>query len=528
MTPDTPTPDFSTPGLRTLGLPRLTAGLTPGAPRLTHRAHLAAHGRLSPLPLPDLISLTEAIALRGRGGAAFAMARKLRAVAAATDGAGERPRPTVIVNGCEGEPASFKDTVLLTRTPHLVLDGALLAAAALGADTVAFGVARPRAEACIRAALAERGLHRRGAGSRSRSRSLRHRAPQTSVVRVPERMVSGEASALLRAVRGGPSLPAGAAARAHASDEGVLLCNAETYAQLAIAARLGADAYATTGIPAEPGTLLLTLSGGVPATTVVEAPTGTPLAYLLQALGAAPDLSGVLIGGYHGAWADPYAAREISLAHTTLAASGRTLGAGAILPLPASTCPLGETARVAHWLAAESAGQCGPCRLGLPTLAGQLDAVVRGEGRAPLAALRDTARSVRRRGACKHPDGSSRMVLSALAAFTDDLAAHVLGAGCGRPVQGVLPLPGTPGTAAPPGSGTPSPSDLTDPPAARLTVDWTLCEAHGLCADLLPEAVRLDADGYPSRTDTPLPAHLTARARQAVHRCPALALRLTR
>ncbi|NGN69202.1 oxidoreductase, partial [Streptomyces sp. A7024] len=430
-------------------------------------------------------------------------------------------RPTVIVNGCEGEPPSLKDTVLLTRAPHLVLDGAFLAAAALGAEAVAIGVARPRAEACVRAALAERGLGRGG------GRSLRRRrGPRTDVVRVPERMVSGEASALLRAVRGGPALPAGT--RGHATDEGVLLCNAETYAQLAVAARLGADAYAATGIPAEPGTLLLTLSGGVPATTVVEAPTGTPLAYLLQALGAAPDLSGVLIGGYHGAWVDRYAAQEVALSHTTLAAHGRTLGAGAVLPLPAATCPLGETARVAHWLAAESAGQCGPCRLGLPTLAAQLDAVVRGGGQAALEALRDSAQSVRGRGACKHPDGSSRMVLSALAAFTDDLAAHVLGAGCGRPVLGVLPLPGTPGTPGAGGSTEPPPDAVEGPPAARLTVDWTLCEAHGLCADLLPEAVRLDADGYPSRTDTPLPAHLTGRARQAVHRCPALALRLMR
>ncbi|MCQ4081946.1 ferredoxin [Streptomyces sp. RB6PN25] len=66
------------------------------------------------------------------------------------------------------------------------------------------------------------------------------------------------------------------------------------------------------------------------------------------------------------------------------------------------------------------------------------------------------------------------------------------------------------------------------PSGDRLTVDRTLCEGHGLCADLLPEIVRLDADGYPVSSAAPLPRHLGDRARRAVRRCPAMALRLER
>ncbi|GAA0328695.1 NADH-ubiquinone oxidoreductase-F iron-sulfur binding region domain-containing protein [Streptomyces blastmyceticus] len=497
-----PLPDV--PAVLALGLPRLTAGFDTAA-RLDRRAHLAVHGSAPRLTEAQATDLAETVVLRGRGGAGFPFARKLRAVGRAARRRGLRP--AVVVNGCEGEPACRKDAVLLARAPHLVLDGALLAAEALGAGTVVVGVTRATTEASVREALAERGLADR-----------RGRAVRARVVRLPERLVSGESSALLRAADGGLPLPPGRHGRA--SEEGLggaptLLSNTETYAQLAVAARLGADRYASTGTPDEPGTLLLTISGAVPEPQVVEAPSGVPLAYALRACGAGPALQGVLTGGYHGAWLDATAAHGATVSHASLAACGGALGAGAVLPLPADTCPLGETVRVAHWLAAESAGQCGPCRLGLPSVAGALADVLAGGGRGALEAVREAAGAVRGRGACGHPDGAARFTLSALSAFTDDLAAHVLGGGCGRGTVGVLPLP------LPAGASTASPEG-----AERLAVDWTLCEGHGLCAGLLPELVRLGPDGYPALADAGVPAHLRGRALRAVRRCPALALHL--
>ncbi|MET9292684.1 NADH-ubiquinone oxidoreductase-F iron-sulfur binding region domain-containing protein [Streptomyces sp. NPDC003077] len=501
--PATSLPD--TPPVRALGLPRLTAGFD-DAERLGRTAHLLAHGSLPALTHSGLATLAEDITLRGRGGAGFPFVRKLEAVARQVRRTGTPP--AVVVNGCEGEPACRKDTVLLCRAPHLVLDGALLAAEALGARTLVVGVTKDTAEASLRAAMAERGLK-----ERRRGRALRAR-----LVRLPERFVSGEASALIRAADGGPPLPPGRRTRAAEAGLGgapTLVSNTETFAQLAVAARLGARHYAATGTAEEPGTLLLTVSGAVPSPTVVEAPSGVPLGYILQSCAADPSPTGVLVGGYHGAWLDAASAYEAVVTRDALAARGGALGAGAVLPLPADACPLGETLRVAHWLAAESAGQCGPCRLGLPSLAGALAGTLAG-GREALEAVRQAAQGVRGRGACKHPDGSARFVLSALTAFTDDLAAHVLGGGCGRETIGVLPLsaPEADGTRDGQGAG------------GRLAVDWTLCEGHGLCAGLLPEAVRLDGDGYPVVADAPLPGRLRTRAQRAVRRCPALALRL--
>ncbi|UQI43718.1 ferredoxin [Streptomyces sp. HU2014] len=494
------------PPVLALGQPRLTAGFDLAA-RLDRRSHLAVHGPPAQLTETELTTLAETVTLRGRGGAGFPLARKLRAVGLAARRRGIRP--AVVVNGCEGEPACRKDAVLLARAPHLVLDGALLAAEALDAATLVVGVTRRTAEESVLEALAERGLTDR------RGRTLRAR-----VVRLPERLVSGESSALLRAADGGPPLPPGR--HAHASEEGLggaptLLSNTETFAQLALAAHLGADHYASSGTAAEPGTLLLTVSGAVPDPRVVEAPSGVPLAHVLRSCGAGPDLQAVLTGGYHGAWLDAPTAYAAAVSREGLASCGGSLGAGALLPLPAGTCPLGEAVRVAHWLAAESAGQCGPCRLGLPSVAGALADVVSGGGRGALETVRQAAGAVRGRGACAHPDGAARFTLTALSAFTDDLAAHVLGGGCGRPTLGALPLPLAAGAT----EGSPESGE-------RLAVDWTLCEGHGLCAGLLPELVRLGPDGYPALAEAGVPTHLRGRALRAVRRCPALALRLDR
>lgn len=160
--------------------------------------HLKVHGPLEPMTGERLAELAESISLNGRGGAGFPFGRKLRAVAKASIRRGVRP--VVVINGSEGEPACRKDTVLLNRAPHLILDGALLAAEALGARTLIVAVTRNSTETSVRSALAERGLSDR------RGQPLRAR-----VVRTPERMVSGEASAVIRAASGARPCRRGAA-----------------------------------------------------------------------------------------------------------------------------------------------------------------------------------------------------------------------------------------------------------------------------------------------------------------------------
>ncbi|HKT04272.1 MAG TPA: NADH-ubiquinone oxidoreductase-F iron-sulfur binding region domain-containing protein [Rugosimonospora sp.] len=481
------------PAVQRIGPPRLTAGFSRFR-RLDLRAHRAVHGDLRPLTLGELVALAEAMKLRGRGGAGFPFARKVRAV---VDSARQRDADRIIVvNATEGEPASWKDKIMLLRAPHLILDGAAIAAAALQAAEIVIGVEESKVgtESMIRA-LAER----------------RMPAP-TRLVTMPARFISGEGGALVRGINGELPIPPGRKVRA--SDYGVdglptLLSNAETYAQLAVAARLGPAGYAAVGTAEEPGTVMLTIGGSAGYPSVVEAPAGVPLKEVLR-MCRAPIGAGVLVGGFHGKWISAEAAETASLSWEGMKAVGGGLGAGIILPLGDGTCPLGEATRVVHYLAGQSAGQCGPCRLGLPDVARAFASLADGSGgSSAMDAVRVATATVRGRGACSHPDGTAKFVLSALETFTEDIDAHLRRDGCGRPVKGVLPLPAEEAESG-----------------SRLMVDWARCDGHGLCAVAVPELIRLDGNGYPSFPDTPVPVWLEAEARKAVSICPALALRL--
>jgi NADH:ubiquinone oxidoreductase subunit F (NADH-binding)/ferredoxin len=475
-----------------IGQARLTAGLD-RYQRIDLATHREIFGTMPRLDIGRLIDIAQRVDLRGRGGAAFPVARKMNAVLQSVRQ--RKRRPIVLINASEGEPGSAKDSMLLLRSPFLVLAGALVAARALRATEIIVGVARSDIASSVSAAARE-------------EPSLRN---LVRVVQVPDRFVSGEGGALVNAVNGKRAVPPGR--KTLASDTGVddrptLLSNAETFAQLAVLAMLGPEGYASAGAAEEPGTVLLTVGGSADRPAVLEVPSGLPLGEVLDLCSAA-HADGVLVGGYHGMWLSTEAAYSVPVSRAGLAAVGGVLGAGIVLPLDEGTCPLGEVARVAGYLAQESSGQCGPCKLGLPGIARSLAAVADGSG--GIDAL-DTARrgaaAVRGRGACAHPDGAFRFVMSALDVFTDDLTAHMFRGTCGRPTAGILPLPATEGQT-------------------RLSVDWTRCRGHGLCAHVVPELVQLDRQGYPIFMDMPVPPWLESQAQQAVQMCPSLALRTT-
>ncbi|WP_067811526.1 NADH-quinone oxidoreductase subunit NuoF family protein [Actinomadura kijaniata] len=491
----------STITVSNLGGPRLTLGFD-RFDRLDLERHQAVHGKLRTPLLDEIVKAAEQVGMRGRGGAGFPFARKLMAVAARVvhpsadqtdllpgEGADDRlpgEDAVVVVNGAEGEPGSFKDKVLLTRAPHLVLDGAQIAATALGTQRIVVAVENDEAARSVRAAITERRMPAR-------------------VVRLTERFISGESGSVVRAINGDVPIPFGVKVRA--AESGVdgcptLLSNTETFAQLAVLTSLGPDLYASVGTEDEPGTTLLTVGG----TQVVEAPYDTPLTAVLEYCGV-PAGQGVLVGGYHGMWLDPPAVRRARLSGKGMRAVGGTVGAGIVLPLPEGTCPLGEVTRIASYLAAQSAGQCGPCRMGLPDVVRALNALT--EGAASVEDVRRAAAVGMGRGACGHPDGTARFVLSAMDAFAADIAEHRYGGTCGQSTFGVLPLP------------------VPDGSEGRVAIDWSRCDGHGLCAYLVPELIQLDRYGFPVVLGTDIPAWMERDVQRAVSMCPALALRVT-
>jgi NADH:ubiquinone oxidoreductase subunit F (NADH-binding) len=177
--------------------------------------------------------------------------------------------------------------------------------------------------------------------------------------------------------------------------------------------------------------MLCTVHAPGRAVRVVEAPYGMPLHRLLSLDG----LSAVLVGGYHGTWLPVGSAAQVTL-------NTAELGAGVVAGLPADRCGPAETARVLRYLALESAGQCGPCLNGLPRIAAAFQTLA---APGPQGAVReDIARwagLVEGRGACHHPDGTVRLVRSALTTFAAELDAHARGFCLATDPRPLLPVP---------------------------------------------------------------------------------------
>jgi NADH:ubiquinone oxidoreductase subunit F (NADH-binding) len=382
-----------------------------------------------------LIDVLARSGLRGRGGAWFPTWRKWAGVAKSS-----QDNAVIVINASEGEPLSSKDRALLTTRPHLVFDGAALAAETLRATDVVLYLSRgsEAADRVIQRALKER---------------VRASLPEPPirVVRTAHRYIAGESSAVVNRVSGGPSKPKFNLYRS--ADKGVddrptLIQNAETLAHVATIARYGADWFRKLGTDTSPGTALMTLGGNVKNPGVYEVNLGARLGSVLEAVGGTiTPAGGALLGGYFGTWLAPAALPGLPLDVDRLGSDhGASLGCGVIAILPQGACGIVESARILTYLAAESAGQCGPCVNGLASLSDAMQRIAISRSASDdLERVRRWIGMVRNRGACHHPDGATGQLSSALTAFSDHLYTHVAGRRCpGVDVAG-FPKPPAPG-----------------------------------------------------------------------------------
>jgi NADH:ubiquinone oxidoreductase subunit F (NADH-binding) len=379
-----------------------------------YAAHVA---RLGTLPVDvaqrDLIAQLESSGLLGRGGAGFPVGRKWRAIAERT---ATKQQAVVVANGAEGEPASHKDRVLMTHRPHLVIDGAILAAEAVGADEIVFYVGREHEAAVksMRSALTER------------KAELGRRA---KLVLAPLGYVAGEATAVVNAINTGKGKPTTTPPRV--SDRGVgkkptLVQNVESLAYASLIARHGDAWYRSAGRLGSKGTALITVSGGVQEAGVWEIELGTTIGEVAQEAGAREaQTRAVLLGGYFGTWAPAHDAWALPLDPAALKSQGLTFGCGLIWLLPNASCGVWATAQIMEYLADASAAQCGPCLFGLRAIADANSRLAAGQPtHGDLELIERLIPQTAGRGACHHPDGAVQLMASALRVFGDDFATH--------------------------------------------------------------------------------------------------------
>jgi NADH:ubiquinone oxidoreductase subunit F (NADH-binding) len=366
-------------------------------------------------PLDDvdhLLGEVDLSGLLGRGGAAFPMAVKVRAV---RDNGRRRGGTVVVANGEEGEPASIKDRWLLRHRPHLVLDGLRLAARMAEATRAHVYVSDRRAAESVETALAE-------------VDAALLDGIAISVVAVESSYVAGEETAAVRVLNGGPAKPTDKPPRPF--EEGVaglptLVSNVETLANLPFLHRHGAAAFRRHGTSTSPGTFLATITGAGRPPALYEIPHGVAFTDLLRVHGVPADqVSGVLLGGYFAGLVNRDML-DATLDHESLRRLNSGLGCGAIAIIT-DDCPVAVAASVMAYYDRENAGQCGSCFNGTAAMSAVTEALRDGVATdEDLARLERWSVVLRGRGACATLDGATNLAASLLAQFPQMVASHL-------------------------------------------------------------------------------------------------------
>ncbi|HEY8215689.1 MAG TPA: NADH-ubiquinone oxidoreductase-F iron-sulfur binding region domain-containing protein [Acidimicrobiia bacterium] len=357
---------------------------------------LAAARAASP---DDVIAVVSDAGLRGRGGAGFPTGRKWATVAANRSPAAPT---TLVVNAAEGEPGTFKDRAILRANPYVVLEGALVAAHAVGApDVVVAMKASFRKEALrVRAAIKEL-----DAAGWCEGTAL-------TTLAGPDEYLYGEETALLEVLDGRHPFPriappfrwgalevvespsdlgsdAASAARvqlAGPTDATVgpptLVNNTETLANVPGIVARGPSWFRAVGTADSPGTVVCTVSGRTARHGVAEVPMGTPLAEVLRSIGGGPvaghELTAVLPGVANRVVPRDRLATPVS--YEAFEAIGSGVGSAGFIVCDDTTDLLAVAAAAARFLAVESCGQCTPCKQDGLAVADHLTELVQGRG----------------------------------------------------------------------------------------------------------------------------------------------------
>jgi len=403
-----------------------------------------------------IIAEVDESGLRGRGGAGFPTGRKWRTV---RENRSDVLPTTVVVNGAEGEPGTFKDRTIMRLDPYAVVEGGLIAARAVGADAVIFGLKRtfvPEVSR-MRAAIAE--IQREGWAE----------GIDLSVFEGPDEYLYGEETALLETIDGRYPFPRIAPPYRrgivevveHADDVGsgsglsahvemavpggetgappTLVDNVETMANVPRIVSRGAAWFRTEGTEQSPGTIVCTITGSTRRAGVGEILMGTPLREVIDLIGGGPrrghSIKAVLPGVSNALI--PESLLDTPASYEAMAAIGSGLGSGGFIIFDDSDDLTAVAAGVSRFLAVESCGQCTPCKRDGLALAGLLDRVSRSEAtERNLKEIDDLLSTVGNGARCSLALQQQAVVQSIVTGFGDELNAHVSGGA--RPAEPTL------------------------------------------------------------------------------------------
>jgi NADH:ubiquinone oxidoreductase subunit F (NADH-binding) len=382
------------------------------------------------LSVEDGLEWVERTGLQGRGGAGFPTARKLRLAA-------EAPAPKyVVVNGAEDEPGSGKDHALLEQCPGLVVEGALIASRLVGAHEVIFYLSElyPSSSARVREAAVAGDIRCAAWSATDDGISA---TTELRIAEAPSTYISGEDTAALALLSGGPALPT--ERPPYPVTEGLMrrptaVLNVETAATLAVIFREGPAWYCNLGTRSSPGTLLCTLGDELERSGVYEVEFGTSIAEMLLSCGghlrSGQAIRAVLPGGPSSGF---LTADELNtpLDHASIRGLGSALGCAVFSVMGEDECVLERLLSICEFFAHEQCGQCPPCRMETNMLAKLVGQIGGGAPSVLIDKLSEVVDFANGQGGICSLIGMPRLpVASAVQKFRTDLEHHALHGAC--------------------------------------------------------------------------------------------------
>jgi NADH-quinone oxidoreductase subunit F len=363
--------------------------------------------------------------LRGRGGAGFPTAKKWELCRS-------QPGDTkyVICNADEGDPGAYMDRSVLEGNPHSVLEGMIIGAFAMGANEghVYVRLEYPLAVENLGIAIEqarERGLL--GADILGSGFDF-----DVKICRGSGAFVCGEETALIASIEGRRGMPRPRPPYPVQSGlwgKPTNINNVETWANVPVIIRQGAEEYAKIGVEKSKGTKIFSLVGHINNTGLVEVPMGITLREIIEDIGGGipggKKFKAVQTGGPSGGCI-PAQHLDLPVDYESLVEAGSMMGSGGMIVMDETTCMVDVAHYFLSFTQGESCGECTPCRIGTRQMVEILAKIKRGEGvPADLVRLEELAETIKTTSLCGLGQTAPNPVLTTLRYFRDEYEAHV-------------------------------------------------------------------------------------------------------
>ncbi len=376
---------------------------------------LAAAMRSTP---DEVIDTVAAAGLRGRGGAGFPTGGKWRSIVQIARE--EDLAVSVVVNGAEGEPGTYKDRALLLTNPYQLVEGLLISCHAVAARHAYIG---------IKASFQE--PHRRLQQALTEAVAAGWPgADAIEIVAGPDEYLFGEEKALLEVIEGNLPLPRHLAPYMNGlftqttNPSLALVNNVETLANIPLILAEGPDHFRQVGTKDAPGTMLFTVTGDVTTPGVYELPLGTPLRVLLEDIASADDIQFVVSGVSNTIITAQML--DTPMDYESMADAGTGLGSGGYVVYDSTRCVVQVAAALSRFLSVESCGQCNACTIGTGAITEILERLATGDAAVvDLEAMIGWATRVTDLARCGLPTGAQLLTTSLVHHFEDHLARHL-------------------------------------------------------------------------------------------------------